>query len=87
MSELLRVVAGSDALGRMALVPDPDRRAPGRGAHLHPTDECLQLAVRRRAFNRALRSGESLADEQVRSLLVSHLNPSDHRPETGARSS
>ena len=54
-SELLRVVAGSDAEGRPALVPDPDRRAPGRGAHLHPTTECYELAVRRKAFGRALR--------------------------------
>ena len=54
-SELLRVVAGSDAEGRPALRPDPDGRAPGRGAHLHPTTECYELAVRRKAFGRALR--------------------------------
>ena len=30
-------------------------RAPGRGAHLHPRYECLDLAERRRAFPRALR--------------------------------
>ncbi|WP_242497905.1 YlxR family protein [Nocardioides glacieisoli] len=89
-SELLRVVAGSDAEGRPALVPDPDHRAPGRGAHLHPTTECWELAVRRRAFPRALRSGVPLAD----TLLADHLNtalapstPPQHRPETGARSS
>ena len=72
------------------LVPDPDHRAPGRGAHLHPTTECWELAVRRRAFPRALRSGVPLAD----TLLADHLNASlapstspQHRPETGARSS
>ncbi|WP_439936453.1 YlxR family protein [Nocardia sp. N13] len=89
-SELLRVVAGSDAEGRPALVPDPDRRAPGRGAHVHPTQECWQLAVRRRAFPRALRSGVPLADVQVGDYLSS-LEPQSesqqHRPETGARSS
>ena len=56
-SELLRVVAGSDADGQPAVVPDPDGTAPGRGAHLHPTPECFDLAVRRRAFARALRLG------------------------------
>ena len=89
-SELLRVVAGSDAEGRPALVPDPDHRAPGRGAHLHPTTECWELAVRRRAFSRALRSGVPLTD----TLLAEHLHAAlatttsdQHRPETGARSS
>ena len=28
--------------------------APGRGAHVHPTRECYELAVRRKAFTRAL---------------------------------
>ncbi|MBC9732218.1 YlxR family protein [Nocardioides sp. zg-578] len=53
--ELLRVTAGSDAEGRPAVVPDPTATAPGRGAHLHPTQECYDLAVRRKAFGRALR--------------------------------
>lgn len=54
-SELLRVVAGTDSHGRPAVVPDPDSTAPGRGAHLHPATACFELAVRRRAFTRALR--------------------------------
>ena len=73
-SELLRVVAGSDAEGRPALVPDPAHRAPGRGAHLHPTSECWELAVRRRAFPRALRSGVTLADTP----LVDYLATLEH---------
>ena len=36
---------------------------PGRGAHLHPTTACYDLAVRRRAFARALRSGAGLAPD------------------------
>jgi predicted RNA-binding protein YlxR (DUF448 family) len=52
---LLRVTAGSDANGHPAVVPDPTATAPGRGAHLHPTAECYDLAVRRKAFPRALR--------------------------------
>lgn len=38
-----------------SVVPDPRRRLPGRGAHVHPDPECLALAERRRAFPRALR--------------------------------
>jgi predicted RNA-binding protein YlxR (DUF448 family) len=48
---LLRVVAVE---GR--LVPDPARRMPGRGANVHPDPQCLALAARRRAWERALRS-------------------------------
>lgn len=54
-SELLRVTAGSGADGQPVVVPDPDGTAPGRGAHLHPTTGCYDLAARRRAFSRALR--------------------------------
>ena len=39
---------------------DPDRRLPGRGAYLHPTLNCLDLAERRRALPRALRLTGSL---------------------------
>ncbi|GAB3993742.1 hypothetical protein GCM10028771_19190 [Nocardioides marmoraquaticus] len=35
--------------------PDPRRRAPGRGAHLHPTEACLARAEKSRAVPRALR--------------------------------
>ena len=41
--------------GQPAVLPDPEGTAPGRGAHLHPTTGCYDLAVRRRAFSRALR--------------------------------
>ncbi len=69
-SELLRVVAGSDAEGRPAIRPDPDGRAPGRGAHLHPTAECLDRATRRRAFTRALRVSVPLSDAWLRAHLA-----------------
>jgi predicted RNA-binding protein YlxR (DUF448 family) len=54
-AELVRVVATDSGAG-LVLVPDPRGRAPGRGAHLHPTRDCLELALRRRAFTRALRA-------------------------------
>jgi predicted RNA-binding protein YlxR (DUF448 family) len=49
------VTVGSDAHGRPVVVPDPQGTAPGRGAHLHPTTACYELAVRRKAFGRSLR--------------------------------
>ena len=50
------MTVGSDAHGRQVVVPDPEGSAPGRGAHLHPTTACYELAVRKKAFARALRA-------------------------------
>ena len=73
-SELLRVTAGSDADGRPVVVPDPAATRPGRGAHLHPTPACYDLAVRRRAFGRALRVTTAL-DSAPLAAYVSSLAP------------
>jgi len=54
-SDLVRLVARHVG-PTLAVVPDPRHSALGRGAHLHPTTRCLDLAVRRRAFSRALRT-------------------------------
>lgn len=51
-SELARFVRGADG----ALVWDERRRLPGRGAYVHPAEKCWELASKRRAFGRALRS-------------------------------
>ncbi len=67
-AELLRVVAQDLGTG-LELVPDPRGVMPGRGAHLHPTPDCLELALRRRAFTRALRVTEGLG----RGLLEAHV--------------
>jgi predicted RNA-binding protein YlxR (DUF448 family) len=67
---LLRMtVSADDGAGRI-VVPDPGRRAPGRGAHLHPTTECFDQAVRRRAFTRALRVSVALSDAPLREHLA-----------------
>ncbi|HET9380208.1 MAG TPA: YlxR family RNase P modulator [Streptomyces sp.] len=49
-TELLRTVAIEGAC-----VPDPRGTLPGRGAYVHPAPLCIDQAVRRRAFPRALR--------------------------------
>ncbi|GGM38507.1 hypothetical protein GCM10012275_06820 [Longimycelium tulufanense] len=72
-AELLRVVVVDGAL-----VPDPRRRLPGRGAWLHPDPDCLRLAERRRAFPRALRVSGPLDVTSVRVHLEQHA-----RPQTG----
>ena len=54
-STLLRVVAIDSVL-----VPDERAILPGRGAWVHPTTECVETAIRRRAFVRALRASGPL---------------------------
>jgi predicted RNA-binding protein YlxR (DUF448 family) len=64
---LLRVVVGP---GATALVVDAARRMPGRGAWLHPDPHCFELAVRRRAFGRALRVAAPLDVSPVAAFLA-----------------
>lgn len=58
-SSLLRLVLdrpSPDATASGLVRPDPGAVLPGRGAWVHPTLECLDHAVRRRALGRALRT-------------------------------
>jgi predicted RNA-binding protein YlxR (DUF448 family) len=54
-AELLRVAAVVDGNGNCAATVDTTGNLPGRGAWLHPVEQCLHAAIRRRAFVRALR--------------------------------
>jgi uncharacterized protein len=63
-SSLLRLVAAGDVI-----VPDPQARQPGRGAYLHPSLACFELAQRRRALPRALRVAGSLSAAPLASYL------------------
>ena len=53
--DLLRVAAVCDGNGDHAVTVDSAGNLPGRGAWLHPDPQCLDTAIRRRAFTRALR--------------------------------
>ncbi|MGH1548152.1 YlxR family protein [Leifsonia poae] len=64
-SSLLRVVVQESEL-----VADPSATRPGRGAWLHPTAECFDLAVKRRAFGRALRVEGALDTAAIRSQFI-----------------
>ncbi|MFE7853635.1 YlxR family protein [Streptomyces sp. NPDC101209] len=59
--DLLRIVAIKDEC-----VPDPRGTLPGRGAYVHPALVCLDQAVRRRAFTRALRAPGALDTKALR---------------------
>lgn len=64
VSELLRVVAVGGVL-----IPDPRRRMSGRGASVHPDLTCFDLAVRRRAFTRAMRVAGELDPAAARDYV------------------
>jgi uncharacterized protein len=59
--DLLRIVAVEGEC-----VPDHRGTLPGRGAYVHPALVCLDLAVRRRAFTRALRAPGALDTKALR---------------------
>lgn len=70
-SELLRLVA--DGSGSSAVVVDERRRMAGRGAWLHPSESCLALAVKRRAFGRALNGATGTAAVERRIKPGTHV--------------
>ena len=62
--DLLRIVAIEDEC-----VPDHRGTLPGRGAYVHPALVCLDQAVRRRAFTRALRAPGALDIKALRQYV------------------
>jgi len=77
-TELLRVVVVPDPTGEehgqqavsLTVVPDPRRRAAGRGAWVHPDLQCVEIAERRRAFARALRAPGPVDPAPVREYVA-----------------
>lgn len=51
-SSLVRVVRGADGAIRL----DPTGKAPGRGAYVCPSAECVTKALKQRKFDRALKA-------------------------------
>jgi predicted RNA-binding protein YlxR (DUF448 family) len=78
--ELLRVVA-VDGNGECAVTVDPARKLPGRGAWLHPEQECLDAAIRRRAFVRALR----ITGSPDITAVIEHVSAADQLEPPGER--
>jgi predicted RNA-binding protein YlxR (DUF448 family) len=68
-SALLRVVS-IDSM----LVPDERATMPGRGAWVHETPACVDVALRRRAFVRALRVSGPLDAQTLENRLNGYGN-------------
>lgn len=67
---LLRVIARGEG-DTLHVVPDPQRRMPGRGAWITPTIEAWEQAQQRRAFGRALKVSTTVDAGPVRDYLES----------------
>lgn len=67
-SQLLRVVV--DPKNPSAVLPDPQRRLPGRGAWITPTLQALDIAEQRKAFGRAFRVSRNLDAGPVREYIT-----------------
>lgn len=72
---LVRIVAVQES-STIVVTPDLNGTLPGRGAHLHPAHRCLELAIRRKAFGRALRV-EGPLDLSALSEAVEHHGHQD----------
>lgn len=68
-SALLRVVS-QDGI----LIIDERAVLPGRGAWMHPTQECMATALRRRAFGRALRVSTPVDTQTIEKRLNGYGN-------------
>jgi hypothetical protein len=65
-----------DEDGAPRAVVDPGRSMPGRGAWLHADPHCLELAERRRALPRALRTPTLDVSDVRRAFGAGHGDPS-----------
>jgi predicted RNA-binding protein YlxR (DUF448 family) len=59
-ADLLRVV-----LSEGKLVPDPEKRLPGRGAYVCRDTDCMAEAVRRHGFERSFRAPVLVPDDHL----------------------
>lgn len=69
-AHLLRIVSsGSPA----RLQVDPSATLPGRGAWLHPSLQCVDLALRKKALRKSLRLPLSGEDSELRTQIADLL--------------
>jgi len=67
---LLRCVAVRNDQDAVRVLPDPERRRPGRGCWITATVEAYETAVQRRAFSRALHVPAEADTQPVREYIV-----------------
>ena len=70
--------------GVRTVVVDEGRALPGRGAWLHPDLSCWELATRRSALARALRTTARIDQEGITSALQALCTVNTPAPEPGS---
>lgn len=68
-ANLVRLTSSVAADGVPEAVVDWRSRLPGRGAWLHPTQDCLILAMKRKAITRALPGSRGIAELEAELAL------------------
>jgi len=82
-SSLTRVVARNGEV-----VVDDSATLPGRGAWVHPTLECVEKALTRKAFGRALKAtGALVVSATTAQQLKQAAHPTEVPPPVGTRPS
>ena len=66
-------------------MPDLHRRHPGRGAHLCPTLKCLDAALKKRSFGRALRGRVTAERSVIAEALAGAFGRAERELEGGPR--
>lgn len=73
--QLVRVVRGPSAEGEPPAVRlDETRTAPGRGAWIHPDQQCIAAALKRGGFSRAFKGRVDITGLEAQ--LRARVNPS-----------
>jgi uncharacterized protein len=57
------------------VAPDPSASEPGRGGWVHPTAKCIDAAIKRKAFVRALRYSGVLDTARIRAMAGESTDP------------
>nr|WP_082538036.1 YlxR family protein [Angustibacter sp. Root456] len=70
--------------GARTVVLDERRILPGRGAWLHPDLECWELATRRSALLRALRTTARIEQDGITSALQALCTVNEPAPDPGS---
>lgn len=78
-AELIRFHTRKTEGEALRVVPDASGERLGRGAYLCPRLACLELALRRRGFQRAFRAAVELDENELRDALKNRPEDNEQR--------
>jgi len=78
-AELIRFYSRKSEGEALRVVPDAPKERLGRGAYLCPRLACLELAFRRRGFQRAFRAAVEMDENELREALKNRPEDNEQR--------